>query len=414
MIPTLKNTTGDENYNYLQDHLGSPIRLLGEEGVYGNSDGNETNNNAINPNIGVSIAYDVFGTKIQNDDGLRTSISSNPFGFTGYQVDDVAGLHYAQARYYMPNTGRFAGEDVIKGLIDFPITLNPYTYCHSNPLKYIDADGNFPVIHRPTFETTLETVSSRYVRGPVQVDAVTGAAPKANSLKRPYADLEVWLIHGSKGSSEHFPEDFVSFLMGELNIPRANIHIPDWGGNINARIRRNEGHAIASQINSQTRNPDTQILIATYSHGGNVGKRSINRLDRHYGFDLSNTTFVTIGTPIRSDYRLRRSARDGLNNHINVFNDWDSIQMLGTLHINPFVNPRRGGFIMDGWMPRYVQRGRFSPGSTNIRVGSHMPRGFDNLIGFPAHGAMHNNPYVWQDYILDLIVSSFNENGVCE
>ena len=63
----------------------------------------------------------------------------------------------------------------------------------------------------------------------------------------------------------------------------------------------------------------------------------------------------------------------------------------------------------------YVKRGRFSPGSTNIRVGTHIPRWFDSgILGRHAHGAMHNNPYVWQDYILDTIISSFDGGVVCE
>jgi RHS repeat-associated protein len=65
----------------------------------------------------------------------------NPFGFTGYQHDNISGLQYAQARYYAPTLGRFAAEDVIKGHIVAPVSLNAYTYCWNQPISYYDLDG---------------------------------------------------------------------------------------------------------------------------------------------------------------------------------------------------------------------------------------------------------------------------------
>ena len=38
-----------------------------------------------------------------------------PFGFTGYERDDISGLYYAQARRYDAGTGRFTSRDMIKG-----------------------------------------------------------------------------------------------------------------------------------------------------------------------------------------------------------------------------------------------------------------------------------------------------------
>ena len=44
----------------------------------------------------------------------------------------------------MPEVGRFAGRDVLKGIIHQPFTLNNYHYCYSNPNKYVDLDGELP------------------------------------------------------------------------------------------------------------------------------------------------------------------------------------------------------------------------------------------------------------------------------
>jgi len=97
--------------HYLQDHLGSPIRLLGD-------------NNDNNP-----FAYDVFGEQITSPSAIQ------PFGFTGYQTDAVSGMHYAQARYYDPAIARFASEDTVRD------GMNYYQYCYANPLRFVDLNG---------------------------------------------------------------------------------------------------------------------------------------------------------------------------------------------------------------------------------------------------------------------------------
>ncbi len=68
--------------------------------------------------------------------------TTQPFGDTGYRYDGISGSYFAQAREYQPHTGRFMAEDVIRGKITVPKTLNRYGYCLSNPLRYVDLDGN--------------------------------------------------------------------------------------------------------------------------------------------------------------------------------------------------------------------------------------------------------------------------------
>ena len=115
----------DKAYTYLQDELGSPIRLLelGEteetkQMVYG---------------------YDEFGV-----DTYKTQGKIQPFGYTGYGYDEVADTYFAQAREYMQGVGRFGGEDWLKGNIDKPFSLNQYGYCWGNPMGLVDRDGKTP------------------------------------------------------------------------------------------------------------------------------------------------------------------------------------------------------------------------------------------------------------------------------
>jgi RHS repeat-associated protein len=109
---TLLAVEGANSFYYLLDHLGSPIRLIGDK--------QET-----------ALAYDEFGVST-----VVTGVDKhNPFGFTGYQKDNVSGLYYAQARYYHPSIARFVSEDSVHS------GANYYVYCHSNPLGFIDLNG---------------------------------------------------------------------------------------------------------------------------------------------------------------------------------------------------------------------------------------------------------------------------------
>ena len=103
-------------FYYLQDHLGSPVRLLGQ-------DSNQE-----------TLAYDEFGVL---EVGAASGMGGfgNPFGFTGYQRDGISDLWYAQARYYNPGAGRFAAEDPIRD------KFNWYGYCGGNPIGFTDPSG---------------------------------------------------------------------------------------------------------------------------------------------------------------------------------------------------------------------------------------------------------------------------------
>ena len=114
----------DTSY-YLQDELGSPIRLLDEEG-----------------NMRETYGYDEFGQDLYRNQG-----QIQPFGYTGYQSDQIAETYYAQAREYRAELGRFAERDALryssKGNIS---SLNLYVYCMQNPLYYIDFNGHETIV----------------------------------------------------------------------------------------------------------------------------------------------------------------------------------------------------------------------------------------------------------------------------
>ena len=107
----------DDRCYYLQDELGSPIRLIGE-------------------NLYNALGYDEFGKGLYYNRNIR-----QPFGYTGYQMDFVSNTYFAQAREYQAETGRFLGQDKIVGIIILPTTLNLYNYCLQAPLDKTDETG---------------------------------------------------------------------------------------------------------------------------------------------------------------------------------------------------------------------------------------------------------------------------------
>jgi len=231
-----------------------------------------------------------------------------------------------------------------------------------------------------------------------------------------YADLVIYLVHGTWGSpEEHWSDEFIGFLMDEFNIPRGNIHAPEWTGTLGGDIRGSGGLLLAINIQSNPQiNTDTNMLIVGYSHGGNVAKENLNFLHDIFGFDLGNTTLLTVATPIITSHQLNQATRESLGFLFNAFNNYDSVQLAGTMHITG-SRAAEPGFIVDGTLIQKIVGGRFlHSANRNIPVTRYIPRGTDNVAGLAAHSAMHNNPNVWRYYFLYLLMNSFNEVGGCE
>ncbi|MBP3457578.1 MAG: hypothetical protein J6K58_00020, partial [Lachnospiraceae bacterium] len=110
---------------YFQDELGSPVRLMDEEGT-----------------LRETYGYDEFGQDLYGNQG-----EIQPFGYTGYQSDRVTGTYYAQAREYRAELGRFAGKDVLRYSCKRDIlSLNLYIYCRQSPLYYTDFNGHETIV----------------------------------------------------------------------------------------------------------------------------------------------------------------------------------------------------------------------------------------------------------------------------
>lgn len=107
---------------YLQDELGSPLRIEGGDG-----------------SLRESYGYDEFGRDLYGNQGRL-----QPFGYTGYRHDGVAGTYFTQAREYEKEIGRFTSQDLVSGFADMPFSMNKYVYCFNSGLIFVDLDGAWP------------------------------------------------------------------------------------------------------------------------------------------------------------------------------------------------------------------------------------------------------------------------------
>ena len=97
-----------------------------------------------------SYEYDAFGVERNPD-----TDDKNPFRYCGEHFDLDTNTYYLRARSYRPDSGRFLTEDSIEKTIrkmpneqeiTDPLSLNKYTYCHSNPVLYTDPTGHVPFL----------------------------------------------------------------------------------------------------------------------------------------------------------------------------------------------------------------------------------------------------------------------------
>nr|ART38311.1 G285 [uncultured bacterium] len=122
---------------YLEtDHLGTPTAARNEAGV-----------------LVWRWEADAFGSTLPDEDpdgdGQATTVNLR---LPGQVFDPESGLHYNQARYYDPTSGRYLSPDPI-GLAG---GVNTYLYANANPLRYSDPLG-------------LDAIFVHYVGYPVAV-----------------------------------------------------------------------------------------------------------------------------------------------------------------------------------------------------------------------------------------------------
>jgi len=103
------------SYFYHADGLGSITSLTSGSGQPANS-----------------YVYDSFGNLTAS-----TGSITNPFQYTGRELDSETGLYYYRSRYYDTIAGRFIREDPLR----FKAGINYYRYTKNSPVNFADPHG---------------------------------------------------------------------------------------------------------------------------------------------------------------------------------------------------------------------------------------------------------------------------------
>lgn len=118
--PLARKVNG-EYYYYICNARGDIVQLVDEDG------------NVVN-----HYRYDEWGNTLEKQEQIE-----NPIRYAAEYYDEESGLYYLRARYYEPTTGRFISKDTYEGTLTNPLTLNLYTYCLNNPIRYLDPTGHY-------------------------------------------------------------------------------------------------------------------------------------------------------------------------------------------------------------------------------------------------------------------------------
>ncbi len=122
----LMRVAGAEKYYYMYNGHGDVTALVKPDGT-----------------VAVQYYYDAFGNPQDSDtERNKPEYKENPIRYAGYQWDGETEIYYLNARYYDPKIARFLTEDTYRGSAADPLSLNLYTYCHNEPIMYIDPTGH--------------------------------------------------------------------------------------------------------------------------------------------------------------------------------------------------------------------------------------------------------------------------------
>jgi len=126
----ISRTMGAETLHYMYNGHSDVIALLEASGT-----------------VQERYEYDAFGNVLDHVDNPKS-----PFRYGGYQYDQETKTYYLNSRMYNPRLARFLQEDTYMGNDNDPLSLNLYTYCHNEPIRYLDPSGHMREFEEPGYK----------------------------------------------------------------------------------------------------------------------------------------------------------------------------------------------------------------------------------------------------------------------
>jgi len=249
----VKRTAGSDSYSYLYNGHGDVTALLNSGG-----------------NVAAQYYYDAFGVITE-----ETAVVNNPFRYAGYEYDSESELYYLKARHYDPTIARFMQEDTYRGSIRDPLSLNLYTYCNNEPIKYYDPTG-----HVVSAADKQNLTASQQKQVQKYTDDYNAAKAKGDKAGMEAAHAGAEAVRNSAGYS------------GGTD-----------GSGYTSTTSKNSGSSSTSQL-PVNKTPTTVYVPSTISPGGYVAAQGYILNGRTYLMDGSRIQDNTISQVGNTYYRL--------------------------------------------------------------------------------------------------------------
>ncbi|MFA5252667.1 MAG: RHS repeat-associated core domain-containing protein, partial [Phycisphaerae bacterium] len=120
--------------------------------------------------------YMPFGDERYQNNTQAFSVTNR---YTGQQLDEETGLYFYGSRYYDAELGRFIQPDTIVQDASSQ-SLNRYTYCVNNPLKFTDPTGHFISLVIAAFVSMMTVQTLAYVAATAFISGAITAAQGGN------------------------------------------------------------------------------------------------------------------------------------------------------------------------------------------------------------------------------------------
>jgi RHS repeat-associated protein len=171
-----------------------------------------------------TYTYDSFGKQTASSGSL-----TNPFQYTGRELDSETGLYFYRARYYDPSTGRFLSEDPLQ----HDGGNNFYAYVLNDPLNLTDAFGK----QSNSVDSALTQAIARGDSAEIEEiledakDVLSDKAKQAGreAIKKLRTKAQDWIGQKCKGSvNQEFPSELKDKTLEEIrNLSRGKGDLAD-------------------------------------------------------------------------------------------------------------------------------------------------------------------------------------------
>ncbi len=126
------------------------------------------------PTVIDSFSYDSYGVMLGNTvNPADTASNTTRLLYCGEQYDKSLNQYYLRARYYNQANGRFTQMDSFEGSPSDPQSLHKYTYCHNDPINFVDPSGHFETMAGAVAALSIQGVLYSIIGG-MTANAISG------------------------------------------------------------------------------------------------------------------------------------------------------------------------------------------------------------------------------------------------